>query len=172
MRALSRSSSCCFDALGQADQLAERHVERLLGPLGAGAGVAEHAAAVAQRVVRGVDAVAQAAALADLGEQPGAHAAAQHAHRAPGLEVVGMAVGHAGVGDADLRLVRIVAAGARSGRSAGDSTIASARPRLPVAEQLADQVLQPLPVEAAGHAEDRAVGAVAPLEMLADVVDA
>ena len=36
-----------FDALGQAQQLAEGHVERLLGPLGAGAGVAEHAAAVA-----------------------------------------------------------------------------------------------------------------------------
>ena len=35
-----------------------------------GAGVAEHAAAVAKRVLRGVDAVAQAAPLADFGEQP------------------------------------------------------------------------------------------------------
>ena len=90
-----------------------------------------------------MDAVAQAALLADLGEQPGAHAAAQHAHRAPGLEIVGMPVGDAAVGDADLRLLRVVgdvpvlaAAGCfddRSAPAAAANRPATGRPAPPAA---------------------------------------
>ncbi len=123
-----------------------------------------------QRVLAGVDAVAQAAALADLGEQPGAHAAAEHADRAPRLEVVGMAIGHARVGHADLRLLRIVRqvlVAARLGRL-GDRI---GRAGGPIAKQLAHQVLQLLPIDAAGDAENRAVGPIAAVEVGADVVD-
>ena len=39
------------------------------------------------------------------------------------------------------------------------------RARRPIAQQLAHQVLQPLPIDLAGHAEDRAVGAITALEI-------
>ena len=71
-----------LDALGEPPQFVQGHVERFLGPLGAAAGIAEHAGPIAQGVVAGIDAVAQTAALADLGEQPRAHAAAQGPHGA------------------------------------------------------------------------------------------
>ena len=51
MRALSRIELLRLDPLGQPDQLAEHHVQRFLGPLGAGAGIAEDAGPVAQRVI-------------------------------------------------------------------------------------------------------------------------
>ena len=59
-----------LDAGSQPHQLAEGHVQGFLGPVGARTRVAEHRAAVAERVVAGGDAVAQAALFADLGEEP------------------------------------------------------------------------------------------------------
>ncbi len=45
------------------------------------------------------------------------------------------------------------------------------RARRPIAQQLADQVLQPRPIQLAGHAEDRPVGTIIASELRADVVD-
>ena len=119
---------------------------------------------------RGIDAVAQAAALADLGEQPGAHAAAQHAHRAEGLKIIGMAIGHAGVGDADLRLLGIV----RQVPVMGRAGVSSGRPSSPGDQSPSNSPTRSFSrgeVDAAGHAENRAVGPIAAVEVAADVVD-
>ena len=149
-----------LDALAQADQFAQRHVERLLGTLGAGAGVAEHAARVAQRMARRVNAVAQSAALADFGEQPGAHAAAEDADGAPRLEVLVVAIGHARVGDADVRLLRVVVEmlpGELSGslRRRRRRRPAANRPAIPRSVSFSSR-----PVEAAGDAQDGSPGVV------------
>ncbi len=57
--------------------LGQHHVEGLLRPVGRGAGVAKHGRAVELALVGGVDRVAQAAFLADFGEEPGRGIAAQ-----------------------------------------------------------------------------------------------
>ena len=108
MRALSRCSSCgstpsasrCNSPSVTSSVSCARRRRR--------AGIAQHAGPIAERVIRGIDGVAQAALFADLGEQPRAHAAAEHADRAPGLKIIGIAIGHAVVGDADVRLIAIV----------------------------------------------------------------
>ena len=159
------------DAVVEPLQLGQHHVERFLGPLGGGAGVGEDRAAVAERVAHGIDRIDEAALLADLGEQPRAHAVAEHADRAADLKIVGMRVGHGVEGDADVRL-------ARFGRRCADSAAAAAfrstlaqRAGLPAAEEPLDVVLQPRPVDLAGDAEDRAARRIELLEMLPHVGD-
>ncbi len=160
-----------FDACRQAHELAEGDVERFLGPFGAGAGIAHHRAAVAQGVGRGVDGVAQAALLADFGEQPRAHAAAQHADGAPGLKVVGIAVRQALVSDADLRLVRLVVEMRPLGKRFAGRRLRE-RVGRPIGQQRADVVLEALPIEMAGHAQDRALRLVVAREVVANLADA
>ena len=55
-------------ALGEAFQFGQQHVQRFLGSFGAGSRVAEHAAAVAQGVTRGIDRIAESAFFADFRE--------------------------------------------------------------------------------------------------------
>ncbi len=158
-------------ARGQPGQFAQRHVERLLRALGAGAGIAQHAAAIAQRMHRGVDAVAQPALLAHFGEQSRAHAAAQHADGPPSLKIIGMPIGQAGVCDADLRLVRLVMQVFAFGQRSAGGGLARLAPR-PVVEQCADAVFELFPIEMPGHSQDRAVGTIAALEKIADLCQA
>ncbi len=152
-------------------QLAQGYVERFLGLLGAAAGIAEDAGTVAQGVVTGGNAVAQPSPLADFREEPRAHAAAQGPHGAPGHEIVVVAIGHAGVGDADVRLGRIVRHVQVSalGRKLVDRRFAG---RLPIAQQAAHEVHQRCPLDAAGHAQDRALRLELPREKSADLVKA
>ena len=65
-----------------------------------------------------------------------------------------MPIRHAVVGDADLRLIRFVGdVEASAQRRLFDDRRRLAR--RPVAEEAVDQFAQPLPVDAAGDAEDR-----------------
>ncbi len=171
MRALSRCQLAGFDALREPPQFAQGHVERFLGPLGAAAGIAEHAGPIAQGVVAGIDAVAQPAALADLGEQPRAHAAAQGPHGAPGLKIVGMAIGHA-----RSRRCRCASGPNRRAR-AGNRPGPDARRRAPSAgcqspSNLPTRSFKRLPLDAAGHAQDRAAGLELPLKEAAYLLQA
>ncbi len=145
-----------FDSLGDAHQLADRDVECLLGPLSAGAGITQHGAAIAQGVRRGVHAVAQPSLLTHFGEQARTHAAAEHADRAPGLEIVGVIVRRAFVGDADLRLIRLVGE-VRLVRQRRAGRWLCNLARSPVVEQFSHVILQALPVHVAGHAQNRAI---------------
>ena len=170
MRALSRCELAGFDAFAKPHQFGDRDVERFLGAFGGGAGVAEDGGAVALGVERGVNGVAEAALLADFGEEPRAGSAGEDADRRPGLEVVGMLVGDRRVGDADVRLGRLEG-NVIDGRFAVHGFRGRIVARLPIAEELFDVVAEFLPVEVTGHGHDRVVGAVALGVKLADVVD-
>ena len=142
-----------LDALLQPAQLGQHDVERFLGALVGGAGVAEDAGPVLEGLVAGPDGVAQAAFLAHLGEQPGAHAAGEHVDRPHGRVVVGVADRHAGIGDGDLRLGRVLGEVAAAGRRAGRPHRAGAV-ALPVAEEPAHLLAQRLPLDVAGDRQD------------------
>ncbi len=58
-RAFSRSNSSVNTPFDNRLQFAQRDVQCFLGPIGAGAGVAEHAGSIALGMVAGVDGVAK-----------------------------------------------------------------------------------------------------------------
>ena len=89
----------------QADDFLPEHVERFLSPLGRGAGIAENAAAIAERMAGSIDGVAQAPLLADFGEEPRAHAVGEDADGPAKLEVFEVAVRRSVEGDRQMNLL-------------------------------------------------------------------
>ena len=95
-----------------------KRLERRLGAVVARAGVAEDAALAFEARVAGPDVVDQAALLADLGEEPAAHAAAEDFHAEADGVVVVVRLGDRRVRDADVRLLATPASRDESCRAA------------------------------------------------------
>ena len=157
------------DAVFEANEFADQDIEGFLGALGGGSGVAEDAGLVFEGVGGGVDGVTEAALFANFGEEAGAHAAGEDVDGGPGGVVLGVVVGDAVVGDADLGLGGLVreVIDLRAGRSGLDDGIGFG---LPVTEEAADEVDQFLRVDIPGDGEDGAVGADAAGGVRADGV--
>ena len=107
-----------------------------------------------------IDRVAEAAFLADLGEEPAGHAAGEDLDRHADDVVVRVGFLDRVVGDADVGLLRLlVFVVVPAGGGLGDDRERLAG--LHRAEVLADLGLEFVEVHVAGHREDRAVGSVA-----------
>src|SRR5262249_30565089 len=134
----------------QFSQLVDRHIERLLRPLGSCPSVAKHARSIALRMQRRINRVTQPALLANFREQSRTRAARKNAHGRPRLKVVGMLVWNRWVSNANVRLIRF-----ERNIVPRRSPVARRRlrdvERLPVAEQLLSHIAKPLPIEVAGH---------------------
>ena len=146
------------DAERELSHLFEERVERRLSAVVARAGVAKQAGAVAQGGVVGADAVAEAALLADLGEQPAAGAAAEDFVGEPGDVVIRVPLRDGRAGDADVRLLARLSDEDRRRTGRRRRRFQSRDGALPVAEMLSDEVDDFVGLDVTGDREDRAIG--------------
>src|SRR5262245_11298889 len=124
-----------LNAILQPRQLAQCQIERALSAVVGGARVTENAGAVLVGLIARRDGVTQPVLLAYLSKQSSAHSAIEDVNCSEGVVVVRVAERHALVGDADLRLRRLlldvtVLPGGRGGTGPDDRLLAA----FPVAE--------------------------------------
>jgi hypothetical protein len=138
------------DSIAEPAELAEYHVERFLGTFIRRARVTKDTGAVFEGLIAGIDRVAQAALLADLGKKPGRHAAGKDLHRALSRVIIRVPKRHARIGQRDLRL-RGLLFEMTDAADGGFHAECRRRLALPIAIVARDLVFERRPFDIAGH---------------------